>query len=140
MNPRRDDPVTANAQFNDRLDDIGVPKVLESLVKGATRMKRTVHWITGLVAVAVLLIAAVAVLAVRANTAAGKAQRAQNALVASCEVGNQNRVEQRQLWEYWISIPPPASLGTEIQYKAKVAAMQAFLNKDLVQRDCPDGG
>lgn len=94
----------------------------------------------------VILSVFLGVVAIQANTASNKASdatsvAAQNRVNAriACEVGNQSRAAQIQLWGYVISLastrdkPPPTP-----QELARIKKFEAYVNVVFQARDCND--
>lgn len=121
-------------KLNEEMQKHPAEEAIQVLVKDAHRRKRQVRILAVSVVLNILLTAGFGFLTYKTNQIASLAQSNQDAVVANCEVANESRKNQRELWAYVISLTPSQPRTEE--ETTRVDAFQEFVNKTFAERDC----
>jgi hypothetical protein len=128
-----DDVLARDTAFDKKLAASGMPTIGD-LAKDFRRLHRTSRALVAIACLLVVTVVAVVLLAVRANEAASKAVRAQNAVVVTCNGGNAARAAELAVWNYVLSLPPQVPRTTA--QIAEVTQFKTYLDLTLAPRDC----
>ncbi len=121
-------------RLNEEMKQHPAEEAIQVLVKDAHRRKRQVRILAVSVVLNILLTAGFGFLTYKTNQIASLAQSNQDAVVANCEVANESRKNQRDLWAYVISLTPEQPRSQEQQDRTD--KFSDFVDKTFAQRDC----
>jgi outer membrane murein-binding lipoprotein Lpp len=94
---------------------------------------RHLIWLLAVVVV-VLLLAGIIINAVQASKANDLARQVHETQVSNCQQSNVTRVQQIQIWDYVLAVPP-ATPPTAAQRKIR-ADFKAYVHRVFAPRDC----
>lgn len=107
---------------------------IQVLVKDAHRRKRQLRILTVSVILDIILSLVLGFVTWKTNELAQLAQKTEDALIANCEIVNDSRDKQRELWGYVISLTPQQPRTPEQQDRTNNFA--EFVDRTFVHRDC----
>lgn len=107
---------------------------IQILLKDARRRKQQVRLLTVSVIFDIFLSIGLAWFAYQANRTAELAQSNKDAVIANCEVSNESRKNNRELWAFAFSFPPDPP-RTDIENQ-RVEQFKAYIAKTFVERNC----
>lgn len=111
-----------------------VEEAIKVLVKDANRRKRQLRILTISVIFDILLTLGLAAVSYKTNELAHLAQSNRQAVLANCEVSNNSRKDNRDLWDFAFALSPTQPLTDE--QKAQQAVFKQFVNKTFAERNC----
>ena len=97
------------------------------------RRNRHLIWVLA-AAVVLLLTAGIVVNAVRASNASDLARQVHATQVSTCQQGNVTRLQQLQIWDYVLAVPP--TKPPTAREKAVRADFKGFVHRVFAPRDC----
>lgn len=117
----------------------GLTTAVQELVEKADELanyghrNRTMIWLLAF-AVVLILAAGIVVNAVRASNAADLARQVHDTQVATCQQGNATRLQQIQIWDYVLAVPPAKPPSAQEQ---KIRAdFKAYVHRVFAPRNC----
>lgn len=106
------------------------------------RDRKLTKWLAVSVVLDVILSAALGVIAFQAQTALSTAQENRDNAKLTCEVANQTRQAQVQLWEYVLTLSDTNAQNLTAEQKmrrtAQIVAFRAYLAQVFAVRNCED--
>lgn len=127
LSSKADQLIRLVTDLDKRLGDSNT--ALKVLQESDQRTRKFIRIASGSLAGIFLLFIAVGVLALSAKHTGDDAQRA---LREGCEVGNEARRNQIVLWDYIITISPPATAEDQ----TRIDNLKAFIKVTFAPRDC----
>ena len=121
-------------ELNRQMAEHPAEESIRVLVKDANRSKRRVRILTISVILDVLLTIGLAAVSYKTSEVAHLAQSNKQAVIANCEVANESRKNNHDLWDFAFSLSPDQPQTPEQQQRA--AEFREFVNKTFAQRDC----
>jgi hypothetical protein len=126
-------------ELDKKMEDNPIDESIDVLVRDAKRRRRQIFWLTISLMLDVLLTIGFGFLSVQTYNAATTAQHSQNAIVASCEAGNEFRVTEAALWNHILNLQPVITNLTpeqQAQRDKTVAEFREYLKTTFAPRDC----
>lgn len=123
-----------NAELEKKLAGSPLPLAIEALIKDASKRKRQVRLLTISIFLDILLTIGLAVVSLNTHKLATQADSNQQAIIRSCETGNEARANNKQLWTYLLNIPTPNA--PTFQQQQVRDQFSAFVDKTFAPRDC----
>lgn len=119
-----------NSQLEERLKDSDLSKAVEVLVKDAKKRKRNEKILAISILLDVLLTLGLGLVSIQTHRIAVKADTNRNALIRTCESGNEARKNNREIWDYVLEITANAPPNAQREkFISKV-------NATFAPRDC----
>lgn len=123
-----------NAELNEKLEQNPIDSQIAALIKADARRKSQVRLLFICFGLLIALSVVLGYVSWKTNQIARVAQSNRAAVIANCEVANQSRDDQRQLWSYVISLTPERPRTDEQQERTD--DFEAYVNKTFAHRDC----
>jgi hypothetical protein len=101
------------------------------------------RWIYGLIfslMIDVILSVSVLALAVTASNNSSETKRNRDSQIATCRATNQSRVDNKQLWEFFIQLLVPDETKVDAKTKTALVRLHAKLDSTYTLRDCDNIG
>lgn len=123
-----------NADLDEKLEGNPIDEQIAALVRADNQRKNQVRLLAASVALDIILSIVLGFVTWKTNELAREAQSNRQAVIANCEIANEARTKQRQLWSYVISLTPERP-RTEAQ-QDRVVQFEKFVNETFAPRDC----
>lgn len=120
--------------LNKEIEKHPAEQSIDILVRDAKRRSRQLHILTAAVILTLLLGIGLSVVSYKLYQITQLAQSNRQAVIDNCEVANDSRKNQRELWAYVISLTP-SQPRTEEQ-TARTEKFSDFVDRTFAQRDC----
>ena len=123
-----------NQELNDKIAGSTLDQAVGALLADAKKRRRQIRLLFVSIILDIMLTFGLAGLSLVTHSLASNAENAQDAILHSCQVSNEARANNKQLWTYLLSLPTPNAQTLEQQ---KVRQQFAdFVDKTFAQRDC----
>lgn len=123
-----------NQELNDKIAGSDLDQAVAALLADAKKRRRQIRLLFISIILDILLTIGLTGLSLVTHQLASNAENAQDAIIHSCQVGNEARANNKQLWAYLLSLPTPNPPTLEQQ---KVRQQFAdFVDKTFAPRDC----
>lgn len=129
------DTVARSDELDKKLEQVpDIDKAVSDLITSGAQNRRLIRWVITSIVFEVVLTFAIGFVFVQTQFARANTISNKNALIASCNSGNEFRKSNLVLWQYILDIPPETPRTQ--QQTDKTAKFQEFLDKTFALRDC----
>lgn len=129
-----------NREFEKKLENNPIDSSIAELIKDAGRRRRQIMFLGISLMLDVLLTIGFAYLSIQARDTAIEVQNSKDTLIANCQVGNEFRKTEADLWNHILEIQPAnqSSLTPEQEAKRQktIADFREYLKTTFAPRDC----
>ena len=123
-----------NDELNHKLDESDINEAVFILIKDAKKRKQQIFALAFTIALDIILTLCLILLSFKTSDIASQAENNKQALKRSCETTNAARANNKELWDYLLSLPPREPRTTEEQ--KQLDAFKEFVNKTFAEKDC----
>lgn len=121
--------------LDEKIADSNLSKSVDTLVKDAKRSKRNQKILAISIALDLFLTVVLGVVSYTTTNLVSRAETTEASIRKNCEVSNEARSNNKQLWEFILNLPSNEPPPTPEQQK-NIDDFKVFLNDTFAPRDC----
>jgi hypothetical protein len=123
-----------NEELDRKINETKLPDAVKILIADAKKRRYQMIALTASLLLDFLITIILGFVAAQTHSTASKAESNQQALVRACQTSNAARANNKQLWTYLLSLPPPSIPTT--QQKQVRDQFSDFIDKTFAPSDC----
>lgn len=126
-----------NRDLNQKIHDSDINEAVDVLIKDAKKRNQQITILAFTIILDVILTFGLAYLSFQTQEIASQAENNKQALVRNCETTNAARANNKELWDYLLSIPAdPEDTPRTIEQQEQLDKFKDFVDKTFAPRDC----